>query len=1138
MPIDPDAFSTVAVTSFVAADGDGYTFQNHPECTVEATNLGTQQIVLLNYLAAYQPLYASVAERRIVREVHRYSPVLLSVAPNTGDIKQTNILLLAGHYLYVGPDARHTSVQLRVTLAGTLGEAGGAIHVECRVLQQPLPSRPASESAAGVEVQLVRCLLEPPPISDASLVRGVRFLVDSGPFNGSLAFSPSTPSMFNFTTGSASDNCLRYEGTLFQSGRCVCAGGFQRVQFNSSSSGGEFGSNDTSLQICTPCVAGHFSVGGDDICRPCPTGSFNAALGASLCYPCAVDTFAHHPGSTQCESCPSNSYTDYNLAPTRSRCFCDPGFVASEDLRRLFERAAGVFRNYSRESEALPAGRVSAAPPGVLPASFISPTGAHTFQCVSCPAGALCDAVSGDVRSTPGYWLDAQTASMLLCPHEGSCCAEPQATPENSAYFAAPESAASAATMAAGSCSLHDSATACAEHRSGYLCAVCEPGYQAQAGAAGSRRSSCVLCKEANGPMVVGVVAVCLIYLCYALFSSPSTTHLNIILLDFYQMTSLALQEGTLSTGGAMHAILSALNLHADALLQSSRDEGVCLLPTNTLSTIVLRALMGPMLLCSLGILAALALLLPARWAPPRWRFRKAAWQLLLFGFLGSIGGTLELLGCRRIGTRRLLIAAPDVECWRGDHLLVGGLAIAWSLLLCFLVPVGIIYFVRKLRGRIDAVGKATHQRHLNSHSGLKDASAALANGSNVSLWDVRTPAAQPTAHAAQLDLRQQTARLYDGVAVTTVLRGKWKRTGGANVAASSQQPSATYASGAAANSSAAGATAASRSLSALDDLLLSHGLLFVSYTRRWRWFEALYLVRRVLVALPFALLAQENGVALLAWLAAALLLVHSQVRVFYSAATQTLHQVSLFCLLSLCLLQQHKDSLASGAAKPWWHLAAWVCVLTPPLLFIAVHSISLPLRQWLQAKFGKTTPAVGPAKTAATIARDGPAETASAFTSVTPSPVTGAVGAAPSPVGRFLAPSAASAAIRPTTHRAPSGSVGATPAARAAASPAAASPAASDALSPIASPSAAPSWPSSPSVSSASTVAPLPAPSLRLRPHSSSVELAPSASPTASPPSAATTSAPADQLLRPSASFRIVLANTPARNRMQRVQL
>ena len=146
LPVDADLYYTVAVSSFVAADGDGYTVKNHPVCTVEAINLGTRQIVLLNYLAAYQPLYASVAERRIVREAHRYSSVLLSVAPNTGDITQTNILLLAGHYLYVGPDARNRSVQLRVTLAGMLGEAGGAIHVECHVL--PHPSRQRRRGAA------------------------------------------------------------------------------------------------------------------------------------------------------------------------------------------------------------------------------------------------------------------------------------------------------------------------------------------------------------------------------------------------------------------------------------------------------------------------------------------------------------------------------------------------------------------------------------------------------------------------------------------------------------------------------------------------------------------------------------------------------------------------------------------------------------------------------------------------------------------------------------------------------------------------------------------------------------------------------------------------------------------------------
>src|SRR5687767_5461257 len=59
--------------------------------------------------------------------------------------------------------------------------------------------------------------------------------------------------------------------------------------------------------VCSPCVAGRYSVAGSAVCSPCPLGTYQPATGAFACVECAANTYLDTSGATaasQCLACP------------------------------------------------------------------------------------------------------------------------------------------------------------------------------------------------------------------------------------------------------------------------------------------------------------------------------------------------------------------------------------------------------------------------------------------------------------------------------------------------------------------------------------------------------------------------------------------------------------------------------------------------------------------------------------------------------------------------------------------------------------------------------------------------------------------------------------------------------------------
>lgn len=183
----------------------------------------------------------------------------------------------------------------------------------------------------------------------------------------------------------------------------------------------------------------------------------------------------------------------------------------------------------------------------------------------------------------------------------------------------------------------------------------------------------------------------------------------------------------------------------------------------------------------------------------PWWRFRMAGWQLVLFGFMGTISGAFNLLHCESVGGRLILVESPDVECWTGAHTVVAIIAICVVVTLCLIVPCGIVVFVRRLRLRLKSaylfeqirateeeegaragdktVGvpqlhlhiQTLHRRAASSAGDTSTSSAAFRHESSFSSRDASPVSSSCTS--PKLDMERVARRIYRKSSIVAVVR-------------------------------------------------------------------------------------------------------------------------------------------------------------------------------------------------------------------------------------------------------------------------------------------------------------------------------------------------------------------------------
>ena len=229
------------------------------------------------------------------------------------------------------------------------------------------------------------------------------------------------------------------------SGATACsqcpAGSFATSAGASSCSGCPLGtwssSSGSSSSVCTPCVAGTYSVtpaaSSAAACVSCPIGTASAAVGASnssVCVQCAPGTIAASAGATSCSACAAGFYA---ASTGNSQCTaCAPGTVSpsagAQSAAACVACAAGYYSAAAGASlpcAQCPAGTYalsagSAACTSCPPGTYSKQLAQSAYPCLSCAAGTFNPSAGSGADCTPcfagTYSLSSGAASCLACP--------------------------------------------------------------------------------------------------------------------------------------------------------------------------------------------------------------------------------------------------------------------------------------------------------------------------------------------------------------------------------------------------------------------------------------------------------------------------------------------------------------------------------------------------------------------------------------------------------------------------------------------------------------------------------------------------------------------------------------------------
>jgi hypothetical protein len=525
-----------------------------------------------------------------------------------------------------------------------------------------------------------------------------------------LPSSLTSPALFRPVRGQPpSDTILAGPGVLCgPTQECECAAGYEQMLVT----------NATALvgntYNCTKCALGSASTGGGVRCTLCDAGT--RSLQGLSCEACGQNTYQPAAGSTACLSCVPNASTSSQTG--QRQCSCNNGYqqslVTSNNVVTLqcTKCATGSITNVNgtcvqcaagtRSLEGgtcEPCGQNTYQPsPGsttCIPCapnastysqtgssrcmcnagfqeSYIAVNNTQTLQCNTCPDGAECISGNGVAKAKAGYWYDSETQGYFACPNN-YCC--------------------DASTGGAG-CAVTDP-NRCYPHRHGFLCGDCDVGYSSISG------RDCVSCSSPNGPLLVILVILGLLFIGLCLAENPSEDASTKLIVDYIQMCSLILNPNI-----GINEILALVNLQFGS---ATAKFNACVLPLPPILGISAGSLIPFALFFLLGLIHLIHWLV-AHYGPRgkrlawtvwydanRWRYTNCAWEITLFGFMAIVSACVQLLNCQHIGYHYVVSLAPSVECFSDAHFGVAIVALILFCVLTFVVPIWLVSMLSHL---------------------------------------------------------------------------------------------------------------------------------------------------------------------------------------------------------------------------------------------------------------------------------------------------------------------------------------------------------------------------------------------------------------------------------------------------------
>jgi hypothetical protein len=399
------------------------------------------------------------------------------------------------------------------------------------------------------------------------------------------------------------------------------------------------------------CPVGQFASVFTDACAPCPAGTFNDEVGSTSCKRCKDTEYADAEGSTACKPCPSATSVPLGREPdSLQACQCISG--------------------------------------------HFDPDGRTGRECIACPAGASCAGGGVAPVPAPGFWTSAdEPMTFLDCRGMGSqgCIGQGPGV--------------------------------CAFPYRGRLCGDCEDGYYAS----GSACSKCT----ALAPLLLFVfLLLCVLLVAMVVLMNSGATGGRLggavaIIISTMQMIAII---GELPVGWD-ERILSALDLISLPFTMSINAAMVeCSIPGFSYRSRYLAQIALPVFFATLFALAWLVMrvhhtvfrrnahLRRSERVLTRWekftipvdmrvaKDRLVASALMLFNltYMFLVRGALRHFDCTlKADGVWSLDSFPSRSCYESWWWQLLPIAIVASLFYSLLVPVTVIIYMRRNRGRM-----------------------------------------------------------------------------------------------------------------------------------------------------------------------------------------------------------------------------------------------------------------------------------------------------------------------------------------------------------------------------------------------------------------------------------------------------
>ena len=182
---------------------------------------------------------------------------------------------------------------------------------------------------------------------------------------------------------------------------------------------------DTTDYECKSCGVGTFSIAGENVCSPCPAGSYNDEIGAGVCQLCKAGTYSESgaescsscqdgyytsdDGASQCDICPAGTHSN----PTHTNCEICQANTYSEDGAATCDSCPNDYPYSNAGSESMGACYKKINCPSEVPAN----------DCIV--EHAIC--TYDNKTKTPGkeYYNNSQELEPANCPIKITGCEPP-----------------------------------------------------------------------------------------------------------------------------------------------------------------------------------------------------------------------------------------------------------------------------------------------------------------------------------------------------------------------------------------------------------------------------------------------------------------------------------------------------------------------------------------------------------------------------------------------------------------------------------------------------------------------------------------------------------------------------------------